>query len=123
VLDERMADLDDERRQAIIDDQRRESLESELRVLHEHLGSAETQRETVLLEHLPTPMAKTVFTREMHVQLRDGRVTVIPWERLVESLKQQVPLAARRNSSRDVLEDTLGPVGGFLMKYRMIAIP
>jgi hypothetical protein len=38
-------------------------------------------------------------------------------------LKQQIPLAARRQASRSGLEDTLGPVGGFLMRYRMNAIP
>jgi hypothetical protein len=59
----------------------------------------------------------------MHVQLKAGRLTVIPWDRLVGALKEQVPLAARRNASRTMLEDSLGPVGGFLMRYRMAAIP
>jgi hypothetical protein len=59
----------------------------------------------------------------MHVQLKGGRVTVIPWDRLVETLKSQVPLALQRNASRQSLDDTLGPVGGFLMHYQMRSVP
>jgi hypothetical protein len=68
-------------------------------------------------------MARTVFQKELHLMLRNGQVAVIPWDRLVDVLKQQIPLAAQRQASRTALEDTLGPVGGFLMKYRMAAIP
>ncbi|MCA9134530.1 MAG: hypothetical protein KDA45_15275, partial [Planctomycetales bacterium] len=99
-------------------------LETRLREVEERMGAAEeVKRPQIVLEHLPTPMAKTVFNREMHVKLEQGRVTVIPWDRLIGLLKDQVPLAARRNASRNTLDDTLGPVGGFLMKYRMLAVP
>ena len=68
-------------------------------------------------------MARTVFHKEVHIMLKEGRIIVIPWDRLVGTLKQQAPLAAQRQASRGKLEDTLGPLAGFLMKYKMVAIP
>lgn len=124
AVEERLKSLNLERRESIEQEQQLESLELQLKELNEKMGAAEeSKRPKVVLEHLPTPMAKTVFNREMHVKLQGGRVTVIPWDRLIEMLKQQVPLAARRNASRETLDDTLGPVGGWLMRYRMLSVP
>lgn len=123
-LEERMKNLDENHRATVEQQQAREELESQFKEVQEKMGAAEeTKRTPIVLEHLPTPMAKTVFNREMHIMLKNGLVTVIPWDRLVDMLKEQVPLAARRNASRKTLDDTLGPVGGWLMKYRMLAVP
>ena len=83
-------------------------------------GGSEEEEAPIVLQHLPTPMAKTVFGQEMHLRMANGRVSVIPWDRLVEQLKQTAPLAARRGVSRDVIEDSLGPMEGYLMKYRLV---
>ena len=124
AIEEQLQSLDVEHRADIEQEQKLETLQSKLQELEAELGAAEeTPRPKIVLEHLPTPMAQTVFNREMHIKLQNGRVTVIPWDRLVDTLKQQVPLAARRNASRSTLDDTLGPLGGWLMKYRMIAVP
>ncbi len=124
AVDEKLKTLDVDRRANIEQEQKLESLQLQLKELNEKMGAAEeTKRPKIVLEHLPTPMAKTVFNREMHIKLQHGRLTVIPWDRLVEMLKQQVPLAARRNASRNTLDDTLGPVGGWLMRYRMLSVP
>ncbi len=124
ALEEKMASLDADKRSSIEKEQEREKLESQLKAKLAQMGAAEEAKPApIVLEHLPTPMAKTVFSRELHVMLQNSRVTVIPWDRLVNALKEQVPLAARRNASRSALDDTLGPIGGWLMKYRMLAVP
>ncbi len=124
AVEEQLQSLDVDKRDGIEQEQELESLEMQLKEINEKMGAAEeSKRPKIVLEHLPTPMAKTVFNREMHIKLQNGRVTVIPWDRLIDMLKQQVPLAARRNASRNTLDDTLGPVGGWLMKYRMLSVP
>ncbi len=124
AVDVHLASLNQDRRIVLQQTQEIEKLESELQRIAELAGTDETrERPKIVLEHLPTPMAQTVFNREMHVQLKAGQVTVIPWDRLVSLLKEQVPLAARRQASRNALEETLGPVGGFMMRYRMFAVP
>lgn len=120
---QRMDDLDLEQQSNVEKNQIIEKLQSELDGIVKRMGAEEDRnRPEVILEHLPTPMARTVFQKEMHVMLRGGQVSVIPWDRLVEVLKQQIPLAAQRQASRGALEDTLGPVQGYLMKYRMAGV-
>ena len=124
AVEERVASLDDEKRETLERERKKSQLEQQLSDLEDKIGSdVETPRPTVVLEHLPTPMAQTVFNREMHIQLKDGMVTVIPWDRLVETLKLQAPATATRQATRETLEDKLGPVGGFIMRYRMNRIP
>lgn len=124
AVSEHLQTLDADKRADIEQEQKMERLQAQLKEVSEKMGAAdESKRPKIVLEHLPTPMAKTVFHREMHIKLQNQRVTVIPWDRLVETLKQQVPLAARRKSSRNAIEDTLGPIGGWLMKYRMLTVP
>jgi hypothetical protein len=79
------------------------------------------QVQTITLQHLPTPMAKTVFGEEVHLMLESNKVSVIPWERLVEGLKRQAELQVSRVVRSDRLVDTLGPVDGFVMNYALKA--
>lgn len=123
AIAEELGATDATQRHSIEKQQKLEQLESKLKKTNELIGSAEQhQRPKIVLEHLPTPMAKTVFGRELHIRLQHGQVTVVPWDQLIEMLKNQLPLAAQRNASRGGIEETLGPVGGFLMRYRMAAV-
>ena len=58
-----------------------------------------------------------VFGRELHVMMRNGTAAVIPWERLIESLKSEARRSAERNSQKDRFVNQLGPIDGFLMTY------
>ncbi|MFO0939265.1 MAG: hypothetical protein U0930_00715 [Pirellulales bacterium] len=123
-IQDKLSKLDSEQRKFIEKDSEINKLKSEVEKYVGQAGAAiETKRTKIVLEHLPTPMARTVMQKEVHVMLRAGQVIVIPWDRLIETLKQQIPLAAQRQASRTKLEDKIGPVGGFIMMYRMAAIP
>ncbi len=86
-------------------------MQSQLKKTHQLLvaGAEEHKRPKIVLEHLPTPMAKTVFGKEMHIRLQRGQVTMVPWDQLIEMLKRQLPLAAQRNASRGVSKRRLAP--------------
>ena len=72
-----------------------------------------------VIEHLPTPMAKTVFGKEIHFRLGGGRVTYVPWDELVEQLKREAPHKVWRLKDATQFTETLGPIGGFWMKYTL----
>lgn len=74
---------------------------------------------TVVLQHLPTPMAKTVFGAEVHVLLTGQKLSVIPWNQLVEALKRDARSAASRNTQKALITNTIGPINGFTMKYAL----
>jgi len=70
-----------------------------------------------VIEHLPTPMAKTVFGREYHFRLGNGRLAYIPWDEFVERLKVDAPQKMHRLKDQSQFTETLGPLDGFVMKY------
>jgi hypothetical protein len=70
-----------------------------------------------VIEHLPTPMAKTVFGQEVHFRLLQKRVTYVPWEELVQELQEEAPRKVWKLKDVPTITETLGPVRGFQMKY------
>jgi len=72
-----------------------------------------------VIEHLPTPMAKTVFGTELHFRLLQGRLTLIPWDQLVAKLKEEAPHNVWKLKDATTVTETLGPIGGFRMKYTL----
>ncbi len=70
------------------------------------------------IAHLPTPMAKTVFGKEVHFRLEANRLSVVPIDRLLEEIKTDL----RRNlkgSREGQLTSAVGPVRGFIANYAM----
>jgi hypothetical protein len=72
-----------------------------------------------VIEHLPTPMAKTVFGRELHFRLLGGRLAYVPWDELVERMKADAPQRAWKLKSADRITEVVGPVRGFRMQYTL----
>ena len=104
--------------QRIETEQQMSELQSQLANLLQQQGEVQSvEQTTAVLQHLPTPMAKTVFGRELHVMMRGGRAAVIPWERLIDTLKSEARRSAERNSQKDRFVNQLGPIDGFLMIY------
>jgi hypothetical protein len=113
-----------------LDGRRREQYEQnrQLALAQQALDALEQQRQAVeeaapsvgVIEHLPTPMAKTVLGREEHFRLIGGRLTYIPWETLVERLKAEAPQKAWKLKDAPSITETLGPEGGFLMRYTLV---
>ena len=91
----------------------------------EDLSSAKIAAENsaapvVVLKHLPTPMAKTVFGEEEHFRLSGGRLVYVPLNQLAEEMKQQAQLKAYKLKDTSEINEIVGPVGGFTMKYRLV---
>ncbi|MBC8350897.1 MAG: hypothetical protein H8E66_02860 [Planctomycetes bacterium] len=74
---------------------------------------------TSIIEHLPTPMAKTVFGKEIHFQLSDGKITYVPWDKLVGKLQDEARQKMWRLKNESQITETIGPIGGFLMRYQL----
>lgn len=78
---------------------------------------ARSEPETTVLEHLPTPMARTVFGKEVHFRLKNGRLALVPWEEVVERLKAEIPNRLSRLRDAPEYTDTMGPIAGYWLKY------
>jgi hypothetical protein len=64
-------------------------------------------------------MAKTVLGREEHFRLLGGRLTYIPWDNLIEKLKAEAPQKVWKLKEQATITESLGPEGGFLMRYTL----
>lgn len=74
------------------------------------------------VESYPTPLAKPVDGKELHIQLRGGRVSVVPIEELVTRLKNTVKEKVYKLRDYPELTDTVGPVDGFRMRYTLVRV-
>lgn len=73
----------------------------------------------VTLESYPTPMSRTVFGKEVHFRLSQGRLTYVPFEELLDRAKLEMQ---RRNFSRNDLPEStfeVGPLEGFRLLLTM----
>lgn len=118
----------DDRRQKYTEQEREQiALERQLAAKKQELEELEKARLVAermgpppgVIEHLPTPMAKTVFGHEYHFRLGGGRLAFIPWDDFVERLKSDAPQKMQRLRDQSQITESVGPHGGFVMKYTL----
>jgi hypothetical protein len=73
----------------------------------------------VHVENYPTPLGQTVDGREVHFQLRGGRIAYIPLETLLAEYKSDVERKVHKLADADEFTDTIGPEGGFRLRYTL----
>lgn len=118
AIDKRRAELG-ETQQSDFD--RNRALLAEKDKLNEVYSTLESlenfQPESIVLKHYPTPMAKTVFGREEHFRLQNGRVSFVPLNTLVDELKADAQRSSTQLRETSSLTRTVGPVNGFYCRY------
>lgn len=72
---------------------------------------------TKALEHLPTPMARTVFGTEVHFRLQGHRLAYVPWEEMLAQLQTDAPGQVHKLRSQPRVEVSLPVIAGFGARY------
>ncbi len=75
--------------------------------------------ETIKIESYPTPLSKTVDGKEAHFQLLGGRLVFVPFDLLIDELHGVLREEKSRLRDEPDVTDTLGPIGGFSLRYNM----
>lgn len=65
----------------------------------------------------PTPLAKQVTGKEVHVLLSEDHVAIVPLDQLLDQMKTDAQANIWRMKQQDQMERTIGPIGGFRLKY------
>lgn len=73
----------------------------------------------IQVESYPTPLSRPVAGRELHFQLRAGRLAFIPLEALIEEFKSQAKRKIDRLRDQRELTEIIGPEGGFRLRYTL----
>jgi len=69
------------------------------------------------IECEPTPLAKVVTGKQVHVMLSNDHVAIIPFDELLDQAKQDVNENVWRLRQQDEMERTIGPIDGFRLRY------
>ncbi|MBN1589840.1 MAG: hypothetical protein JW888_10030 [Pirellulales bacterium] len=107
---EARADFDRRRRLA--------ELQSQLAGLQDEYDLARRVKpEAVRVESYPTPLSRTVHGHELHLQFRGGRITVLPWDEIIETLKTEFRHSVNHMRTQTELTGKTPPIGGFRIRY------
>jgi hypothetical protein len=120
IAEQRLAE---HRNQLGASDQQRYDLEEQLAAARGELAklsqsqAALTKPSPAVLQHLPTPMAKTVFGSEIHFRLLGGRLVYVPWDEMLERLKSDAPQHVHKLRDAPRAEMSLPAISGFGARY------
>ena len=101
-------------------DLRRQLNEAQLaldELAREQIALVSQPEEVEEIECEPTPIARAVTGKEVHLLLADDHVATVPFEVLLELMKSDVLENIWRLRQQDKLERTVGPVDGFRLRY------
>lgn len=126
-VSQRQHDLEKQRQQMTVASREQFDLERSVAVAQSRLQALDKDRlplaaaksAKIEVQNYPTPLSQTVFGKELHVQLRGGRVAPIPMDELIARFKQQAPQKVDRLRSQPELTETLGPIDGFRLRYTL----
>jgi hypothetical protein len=76
-----------------------------------------TPSASVQIESYNTPLGHTVVGREIHFQVKNGRIAYVPLNELVERAVDDIKQKIQRLSAHQELTDTVAPIDGFRMTY------
>jgi hypothetical protein len=68
----------------------------------------------------PTPIAKAVVGKEVHIMLANDHVAIVPFEELMQAAKDDAIANIWRVREQDEMDRVVGPINGFRMKYWVI---
>ncbi|MDG2470250.1 MAG: hypothetical protein P8M80_13300 [Pirellulaceae bacterium] len=73
-----------------------------------------------IIEHLPTPIAKTVFGEEVHFRLQNGQLVHVPLDDLVELMRSEWNVKAKKLTRTPSTIETVGPIDAFRLQYKLV---
>ena len=120
-LDAARSRLDERSRQQFDLSQQIDATRDKLAHVSEQYRAVSEAPEAIEIEVLPTPLSRTVNDQEheLHFRLIDGQIARVPINELVRDVEKALHDQLYKFRDRDRLIDTVGPRGGFRLRYRL----
>lgn len=120
TLEERRHTLSERERQRLDEANLVQALVDQLQGLQFDLKKAEeVEAKPVILEHRPTPLAKTVFGQERNFRLAQGRIAYVPIDEFVTRLRAEAKRKTWKLENARQTTEIMGPIHGFQMQYNL----
>ncbi len=122
-LEETTAAWDEHQQQALAWEQESRELHAQWESLERQAALLETDvsPEREVIQHYPTPIAKTVFSDEVHFRLAQGRLTYVPLDELVQLMRNEWKVKAEKLATAHRTSEVVGPIGDFRLHYELVA--
>ncbi len=120
-LQRRKEQLDEQQQQEY--DVQRQLLESKLdldQLTQEQFSLVSVPDAVSEIECVPTPLARVVEGKSIHLRLSKGLVSVVPFEKLMEEVQYNLEGTLRRLQDRGKTVETYGPLDGYRLKLTMV---
>ena len=119
VWTDKQAEMDQEAQAAAQRQEAAEKLKQELAEIEGERGRLEKATpEVIAISHLPTPMAKTVFGKEIYLRIKNDLISVVPLDELSEAIRVDFTRTAQ-NSRKGASDAVVGPIRGYVARYVM----
>jgi len=100
----------------------RRDLETRLDELQREINAVEaSEPKTEVIDHFPSPIARTVFAEEVHFRLADGRLSFVPMDDLIARMKSEWKVKSEKLENADRTIETIGPIANYRLQYELIA--
>jgi hypothetical protein len=120
---EKLKQLNDRQKAALLENERRVALEDELANIRSELKALDAyQPKSETIDHYPNPIAKTVFTDEIHFQIRNGKIAFVPLNELVSRMKSEWKFKAEKLRGASRTLETVGPIENFRLQYELRSV-
>jgi len=86
----------------------------------EQIGLSGQDEAVEEIECEPTPLARVVTGEQTHILLADDHLAVVPFDDLLDQMASDAKNNIWRMKDEDVMERTIGPVGGFRLRYTFV---
>ena len=73
--------------------------------------------QATVLENVPTPLAKTVEEKEIHVRLLGGKIVYVPFTELMQQLRRHVSENQNRYVKQKASAGKIGPIENFELEF------
>jgi hypothetical protein len=102
-------------------DLRRELSDAQLKLdalTREHVALLAAEPDIEQIKCEPTPIARAVNGKEIHVQLANDHIAILPSDELIEQMYADFSENSWRLKHEDEMVRTIGPLNGFRLQYR-----
>lgn len=121
-LELRRAAADQEKQSEIAREQKIASLRQHLNDITRRIAASKAQLpQSNTIEHLPTPIAKTVFRDDVHFRLKGGKLAYVPLDDLVQLMRNEWEMKAEKLATTPRVVEAVGPVEGFQLQYELVS--
>lgn len=105
-------------------EQNKEQLEQELEEIKRETNAVTANEpKSEVIKHYPNPIAKTVFSEEVHFRLNKGKLSYVPMDELITRMKSEWKVKAEKLRQANQTIETVGPIRNYRMQYELSAEP